>query len=133
MPARPLRRPPTAAEGQLSLGIALPAARSARAELTDSAGKKSGSRARKAAGGLLKAWPALGEAVVALVPVDGPEGRVEAALGGQFMGCDYDAGNGSRTGRVRLFAEQPGLSASLAASLPRQVAGVALGQLRRPG
>lgn len=132
MPARPLRRPPTAAEGQLSLGIALPAARSARAELSDAAGK-AGSRTKKAAGGPLKAWPALGEVVVALVPVDGSEGRVEAALGGQFMGYDYDAGNGSRTGRVRLFAEQPGLSASLAASLPRQIAGVALGQLRRPG
>lgn len=127
------RRPaPTAAQGQLALGISLPAARSARAELTDAAGKP-GSRARKAAGGPFKAWPALGEAVVALVPIDGPGGRAEAPLAGQFMGCDYDAGTGSRTGRVRLYAEQPGLSASLAASLPRQVAGVALGQLRRPG
>lgn len=123
------RRPP--AEGQLALGIALPSARSARAELTDTAGKP-GSRAKKAAGALLKAWPGLGEEVVALVPVDGPEGRAEAALAGQFMGCDYDP-SGSKTGRVRLYAKQPGLSASLAASLPRQVAGVALGQLRRPG
>jgi hypothetical protein len=121
------------AEGQLALGISLPAARSARAELTDAAGKKPGSRARKAAGGPFKAWPALGDPVVALVPIDGPDGRVEASLAGQFMGCDYDAGTGSRTGRVRLAAEQPGLSASLSASLPRQVAGVALGQLRRPG
>lgn len=120
----PARRPP--AEGQLALGIALPQARSARAELTDAAGK-SGSRARKAAGGRLKAWPALGEAVVVWSAV------VEADVAGQFMGCDYDANSGCRTGRVCLFAEQPGLSASLAVSLPRQVAGVALGQLRRPG
>src|SRR6476661_10798363 len=97
----PARRLP--ADGQLAFGIALPAARSARAELTDAAGKKSGSRARKAAGGPFKAWPALGEPVmVIIVPIDGPDGPAGVPLAGQLMGCDYDAGTGSRTGRVRL-------------------------------
>jgi hypothetical protein len=121
------RRPP--AEGQLGLDIALPAAKSARAELSDHAGK-AGAR-KKALGGPYTAWPKLGEALVLLLPVHGPDGPVEAVLAGEFLGLEFDPAEGCNVGRVRLAAQQPGLSASLAASLPAVVSDVRLGMLRK--
>lgn len=121
------RRPP--AEGQLGLDIALPVAPSARAELSDHAGKAGGRK--KALGGPYTAWPKLGEAVVLLLPVQGPDGSAEAVLAGEFRGIEFDPSEGCNVGRVRLAAEQPGLSPSLAASLPAVVGGVRLGWLRK--
>lgn len=118
-----LRRPPS--PDQLGLAIPLPAARSARAELVDAA-KGSGSR-KKAQGGRWGSWPPLGEAVLVLVEVEG----AEVALEGSFQGFRADPIEGRNVGRVRLAQAQPGLSASLAASLPREVGGVRLGQLRK--
>lgn len=121
------RRPP--AEGQLALDIALPAAPSARAELSDHAGK-AGAR-KKALGGPYAAWPKLGEALVLLLPIHGPEGPVEAVLAGEFLGLEFDPAEGCNVGRVRLAGQQPGLSPSLAASLPAVVSSVRLGMLRK--
>ena len=121
------RRPP--AEGQLALDIALPVAPSARAELSDHAGK-AGAR-KKALGGPYTAWPKLGEALVLLLPVQGQDGPVEAALAGEFLGLEFDPAEGCNVGRVRLASRQLGLSASLAASLPAVVSSVRLGMLRK--
>ena len=121
------RRPP--AEGQLALAIPLPSAPSARAELSDHAGK-SGAR-KRALGGPYTSWPKLGEVLVLLLPVHGPEGPVEAELSGEFMGTDFDPAEGCNMGRVRLAAVQPGLSESLAATLPKTVSNIHLRMLRK--
>jgi len=123
----PSRRPPD--ENQLALAVALPAARSARAELSDHAGR-SGAR-KRALGGSYTSWPRLGEALVLLLPVHGADGPLEAELAGEFIGLEFDPAEGCNVGRVRLAGEQDGLSASLAASLPKIVSNVRLGMLRK--
>lgn len=117
------------AEGQLALAIALPVAPSARAELSDHAGK-AGAR-KRALGGPYTSWPGLGEALVLLLPVHGPDGPVEAVLAGEFMGLEFDPAEGVNVGRVRLAGQQADLSPSLAASLPAVVSNVRLGMLRK--
>lgn len=118
-----MRRPPS--PDQLALAIPLTAARSARAELVDAA-KGSGAR-KKAQSERWGSWPPLGEAVLVLLKL----GDVEVALEGTFQGFAADPVEGCNVGRVRLAKEQPGISASLSRSLPREVGGVRLGQLRK--
>lgn len=110
---------------QLALAMPLPQARSARAELVD-ASRSSGQR-KKARGERWGSWPPLGERVAVVIEVEGQE----LALEGEFKGFAADPAEGVNVGRVRLASEQPGLSAGLAASLPREVGGVRLGQLRK--
>lgn len=114
---------------QLSLGLpALPTARTARAELVDATRRQPERKLKTFA-----EWPRPGTRVAVLLFIDEvlpSHELVETSVVGELLGHQFEAMYQNMVGRVRLDADQPGLSESLKASLPKVIE-TTLGRLRK--
>lgn len=102
-----------------------PVAPSARMELQDAAGRQG------ASGAELREWPPIDSRVL----VRYEKFFMLRGVLQEVYDYEYHPGNSPpwivKRGRIRLDPEQPGISASLSASLPKVLSDVALSQLRK--